>query len=84
MPSGYITPADAPLLEAYCVLAARSDTLAEALRDDPLNAKLDNMFVGTSKSLANLAVKLRLCPSTRLRADAGILKDSRTSARPWT
>lgn len=84
----FFRPGDLPLLEAYCVAADRKRWIdAEILRDgmildgDPHpGLKMSRDEAGL---MATLAVKLRLCQSSRTRPDNGKLKAAHSGARPW-
>ena len=70
------------MLANYCRFWRHCDALAALMHEEPDNLKLIGQLVDASKALANLAVKLRLCPSTRLRADSAKLSGA-SAGRPW-
>jgi hypothetical protein len=83
MRSEWWTPAMAPLLEAYCVQAVFARRLEREMDELPLEASargpLAAMHRDTARTLASLAVKLRMTPSARRP-----IRDERTSSfRPW-
>ena len=79
LPASYLRPADLPLLGAYCLacdrwLAAERLIAEEGLvvgnRPHPALGIADSQ----AKLMMSLAGKLRLCPSSRIRADSADLR----------
>lgn len=89
LPTDYFRPGDQPLLQAYCTAYDRKNQI------DALIAQEGILINGESHSalktsreeatlLATLATKLRLCQSSRTRADAAELQKSYpTAKKPW-
>lgn len=75
LPAGYFRPSDVPILAAYCQAAAVHKECIEILAADGLLLKTDkgtkyahpahSMMLQQASCMAQLAVKLRLCPSAR-------------------
>jgi P27 family predicted phage terminase small subunit len=75
LPAGYFRPSDMPMLAAFCVSAACHKELAEILQRDGLiiesarGTKIANpanrMMLEHAGAMAQMAIKLRLCPSAR-------------------
>lgn len=98
MPAGWFSPADAPLLAAYCRAVAqyeRVSVLAATAEPTTLNAsdaevvnpifRVQDLAVN---QMAKLAVKLRISQSSRLTAGVAGTKVNdnnrkATGARPW-
>jgi phage terminase small subunit len=88
LPADFFQPGDLPLLQAYCTASDRKDTI------DALILSQGVMFNGEAHPglrisrdeaglMASLAVKLRLCQSSRTRPESASLKAAHTGARPW-
>jgi len=82
-------PGDVPLLSTYCRTAALAAEAAHRLEVDgqvdaagkpSVWARLLNQH---SIALAALAAKLRLCPSSRIRAEAAGLQKTPAGRAPW-
>ncbi len=88
LPADFFRPGDLPLLESYCVSHDRKRkldalVLAHGVFFDgevhpAMKASRDEAGI-----MASLAVKLRLCQSSRTRPDAAGLKDAATGPKPW-
>lgn len=89
LPPDYFRPADVPLLYAYCAATEIKEQADMAVRRNGIliNGKANPAIkVGNQQGqlLASLAVKLRLCPSTRLRASSAKLRRAHSGGgRPW-
>ena len=82
LPAEHLRSSDKALLANYCRLWTRADMLSADLASDPHNIDLDRMYRAAVASIAQLAVKLRLCPSSRIRAESASLKP-KAKAKPW-
>lgn len=95
LPGDYFRPGDVPLLAAFCVAAGLYKQATAAVADDGMVMTADkgrlyahpgvSVMQNMAGSMAQMAVKLRLCPSARYTAKTGATKaGSRASgARPW-
>ncbi len=88
LPADFFRPGDLPLLEAYCIAADRKRWIdAEILKDGIVVEGAPHPGLRMSRDeaglLATLAVKLRLCQSSRTRPDNAGLKTAHSGARPW-
>lgn len=88
VPAEFFSPGDLPLLESYCVSFDRKRRIDAQILEHGL------MYDGEvhpglrisrdeASLMASLAVKLRLCQSSRTRPDASILNKVGTGKRPW-
>lgn len=95
LPADYFRPGDIPLLAAFCAASARHKQ-ADALLDQHglVTANDRGTLVANpaatilqlqASTMANLAVKLRLCPSARYSEKMANTKAGERSkgARPW-
>lgn len=88
LPPGHFAPSDVPLLLAYVTAASLKAEADELVRREGMivggkahpACKIAKLQAGL---LASLAVKLKLCPSTRIRADSAKLRKTFTGRRPW-
>ena len=87
-PVDYFRPGDLPLLQAYCTSHDRKNQM------DIMIAEQGVMFDGVAHPglkvsrdeatlMNSLAVKLRLCQSSRTRPDSASLKTANLGRRPW-
>ena len=82
-------PGDLPLLAAYCRIAVlASEAIAHLEQDGQVDAggKVSPWVKVSSdhgKTLAALASKLRLAPSSRIRAEAHSLQQRPAQSKPW-
>jgi P27 family predicted phage terminase small subunit len=95
LPADWFRPSDWPILAAYCQTAVQYEQATKELRGQALTLEADNgrMYRNpllavqhtAALRLAALAVKLRLCPSSRVRQDAtgARSKQQQPSAKPW-
>lgn len=95
LPADYFRPGDVPLLAAYCVAAslykrAAADLEARGLTlTDDKGRELVNpvhqILTSQASAMAQMAIKLRLCPSARYSEKQAATKtgDSAKPARPW-
>lgn len=93
-PADFFRPADAPLLTAYCKafshylnadkdIETRGHTLADDKGREYANPS-GQLLVSQASAMAQLAVKLRLAPSSRTSHKvAGRAADQPTGKRPW-
>ena len=90
--SDYFRIADVPLLSNYCRLSYRCDVLSEQLAREGYQIETEKGLIPNPaeqqmqraiSSMVSLATKLRLCPSTRMRADNKKLQDNVDTAKPW-
>lgn len=88
LPADYFRSGDLPLLQSYCTAFDRKNQV------DKLIAEHGVMYDGVPHPglkisrdeaglLASLAVKLRLCQSSRTRPDSASLQGANTGPRPW-
>lgn len=82
LPPDYFRPSDLPLLEAYCTSAELAGKargwLAKAFSPEAHRVHREALA-----DLTRLARALRLCPSTRTRADSAALRQPELGERPW-
>lgn len=94
LPADWFRPSDWPILAAYSQTAVQYEKATTEMADEPLTLKDMNGRVykhpllaiqhTAALRLASLAVKLRLCPSSRMRQDATGAKGKRQPAnKPW-
>ena len=95
LPADYFRPGDAPLLAAFCVAAVFHQRAADDIerRGMTLVSEKGNEYVNPSHQLltsqasamAQLAQKLRLCPSARMSGKSAERKggERAKTARPW-
>jgi P27 family predicted phage terminase small subunit len=95
LPADYFRPADVSLLSAYCVWAAiakeaRADIEANGIMvTNDKNRRITNAAVNVlynaTAAMAQMSVKLRLCPSARYddRTAATKANATKNAARPW-
>ena len=95
LPADWIRPSDVPMLAAYCAASETHGLATTALETAAMVLVADNgreyanPLIGIQASAANrmstLAMKLRLCPSTRYRADMASTKAATVGAvaKPW-
>lgn len=95
LPADWFRPSDLPLLAAYCKVAARHDAAVARLENE--EPVIENVRTGGQQPNANfriiqqcvmqmaqLATKLRLCPSARYdRQKANTAIKRSPSAKPW-
>jgi P27 family predicted phage terminase small subunit len=95
LPADYFRPGDVPLLAAYCVAAvfykraaanleARGLTLIDDKGREAVNPA-HQVLTSQASAMAQMAVKLRLCPSARYTEKATATKTTRAGVgcRPW-
>lgn len=88
LPCDYFTPGDLPLLEAYVVAHDRKRKIdAQVLKHGLLVEGVPHpgLKLGRDEAtiMASLAGKLRLCQSSRTRADAATLQRANLGPKPW-
>lgn len=95
LPADYFRPGDVPLLAAYCVAstfyrraAADIESRGMSLTDDRGREFVNpahQMLTSQASSMAQMAVKLRLCPSARYTEKAAATKagTKARASRPW-
>lgn len=94
LPADWFRPSDWPILAAYCQTAAQYEKATKELRGASLTLVADNgreyrnpllsIQHTAALRLAALAVKLRLCPSSRMRQDATAARGKQQPAsKPW-
>ena len=94
LPPDWFRPSDVPLLAAYCQTAIQCQAAAEELRGSTLTLQtrqgrmyrnpLLDIQDAAARRLATLAGKLRLCPSSRMRAETAATKGRPIPGRkPW-
>lgn len=94
LPADYFRPGDVPLLAAYCVAAAfykraaadmeaRGMTMMDERGREYVNPA-HQVLTSQASAMAQMAVKLRLCPSARYSEKAAATKAaSAPASRPW-
>jgi P27 family predicted phage terminase small subunit len=96
LPADYFKPSDVPLLAAFCCAATFYKQAAAEVARDGVTVEVvgkgrrmahpaANMLVTQSSAMAQLAVKLRLCPSSRYDEKTAATKAnaSKDAKRPW-
>jgi P27 family predicted phage terminase small subunit len=95
LPADYFRPGDVPLLAAYCTAAslykrAAADIEARGMTvTDDKGRELVNpvhqILTSQASAMAQMAIKLRLCPSARYSEKAAATKagDAAKPSRPW-
>ena len=95
LPADYFRPGDVPLLAAYCVAtslykraAADMQTRGMTLLDDKGREVVNpvhQVLTSQASAMAQMAIKLRLCPSARYSEKQAATKtgDAAKPARPW-
>jgi P27 family predicted phage terminase small subunit len=95
LPANYFRPGDAPLLAAYCIAAAFYKAAAADMQARGLTMVDDKgreyvnpahqVLTSQASSMAQMAVKLRLCPSSRYSEKTASTKagSSALPDRPW-
>jgi P27 family predicted phage terminase small subunit len=95
LPADYFRPGDVPLLSAYCVatslykraaadMQARGMTLFDDKGREVVNP-VHQILTSQASAMAQMAIKLRLCPSARYSEKQAATKtgDAAKPARPW-
>lgn len=88
LPADFFQPGDLPLLQAYCTASDRKNQIdAAVLKEGVICDGEAHPGLRVSRDeaalMASLAVKLRLCQSSRTRPESASLKAAHTGARPW-
>jgi P27 family predicted phage terminase small subunit len=95
LPADYFRPGDTPLLAAFCIASVFHRRAAEdierrgiALVNERGNEYVNpshQMLTSQASAMAQMAVKLRLCPSARLTGKAAQSRNGSAakSVRPW-
>lgn len=88
LPADFFQPGDLPLLQAYCTASDRKNQVdAAILKEGIIHNGAANPGLRISRDeaalMASLAVKLRLCQSSRTRPESASLKAAHTGQRPW-
>lgn len=95
LPADYFRPGDVPLLAAYCTAAvfykraaAEMDARGMSLVDDKGREFVNpvhQVLTSQASAMAQMAVKLRLCPSARYTEKSAETQSRRAGAgkRPW-
>jgi len=95
LPADYFRPSDVSLLRAYCIASAMLADAADEIGRDGIT--IDNghgrrvphaavhVMSAATAAMAQMAVKLRLCPSSRYddRTAATKANASKDAKRPW-
>lgn len=82
LPPDALRPGDLPLLEAYALSADIARQAREWL-SKKYSPDAHRVLRDAINDLARLARALRLCPSTRTRADSAALQTTDPGERPW-
>jgi len=95
LPADYFRPSDISLLSAYCISAAFYRQAAEEMSRDGIvyvderGKRMTNpahaVLTSQASAMAQIAVKLRLCPSARYSEKVAATKAGSSAAplRPW-
>lgn len=88
LPADHLRASDLPLLESYVRCLANVEECdaflsAEGLLCDGKRHPAVGIRDAELKSARALAEKLRLCPSSRIRADSAGLRRPPSQSRPW-
>lgn len=88
LPSDFFRAGDLPLLEAYVVSATRKRALDNQLLQEGIMYNGEphpalRISRDEASLMASLAVKLRLCQSSRTRPESASLNVTRDGKRPW-
>lgn len=85
LPTEHFRESDLPLLKSYCWAAWQADASQRMLLSDGINADKAMFALHQSaiRDMAQIATKLRLCPSTRMRAESAALKKTNPAKKPW-
>jgi P27 family predicted phage terminase small subunit len=94
LPADYFRPGDIPLLAAYCTAAtfykraaADMESRGMSITDDRGREYVNpthQILTSQASAMAQMAVKLRLCPSARYTEKAAATKAAKAGgARPW-
>ena len=88
-PETHWRPADSPLLETFVRTSALAREAAQRLETegqllaDGKPSPWARLLSEHGKSMASLAGKLRLCPSSRIRAESASLRLQPSGRKPW-
>lgn len=88
LPHDYFRPSDLPLLEAYVLTCTRKRAIDGLIAKMPVSVEAEAISAlrlsgELGREMASLAGKLRLCPSSRTRAESASLKVAHAGPRPW-
>jgi P27 family predicted phage terminase small subunit len=95
LPANYFRPGDVPLLAAFCVASVFHQRAAKDIETRGMTIIDDRgrefinpshqMLTSQASAMAQLAVKLRLCPSARMTGKASQAKtgEAAKTNRPW-
>ena len=88
LPDDFFRAGDLPLLQSYCISSDRKNLLDAAILKDGMTHNGDiNPALRVSRDeatlMASLAVKLRLCQSSRTRPESASLNVVHSGKRPW-
>lgn len=95
LPADYFRPGDVPLLAAYCVAASFYKRAAADMESRGMTCMDDKgreyvnpthqVLTSQASAMAQMAVKLRLCPSARYSEKVASTKTTAggTGSRPW-
>ena len=95
LPADYFRPADIPLLAVFCTASAiykiaRAEVYAEGItlineRGNSCKNPATDIMAQQASAMAQVAVKLRLCPSSRYSEKQAATKagDKAKGKRPW-
>jgi P27 family predicted phage terminase small subunit len=95
LPADYFRPGDAPLLAAFCIASVFHRRAADDIEERGISLcdfkgrefvnPSHQMLTSQASAMAQMAVKLRLCPSARMTGKAAQGKSGAAAkgARPW-
>lgn len=94
LPADYFRPGDVPLLGAFCTASALYKQARAAIKRDGITVEdgrrtyphpAKDILTTQASSMAQMAVKLRLCPSARYTEKSAATKADQAAGarRPW-
>ncbi len=93
LPADYFRPGDIPLLSAYCSAAVFYENARADIKERGLSVTDDRgreyvnpahqILTSQASSMAQMAGKLRLCPSARYSERKAGAVETKTGGRPW-
>ena len=88
LPADFFRPGDLPLLRAYCVATDRKAQVDAMVMEQGIlfdGEPHPGLKISRAEAalMASLAVKLRLCQSSRTRSESAALKEANAGKRPW-
>jgi P27 family predicted phage terminase small subunit len=97
LPADFFRPSDVPLLGSFCVASAFYKEAAAMIQAEGIVLEMDNgrkyphpakdLLTSQASAMAQMAVKLRLCPSSRYTEKTAATKTPTSAsgqAKPWS